>query len=413
MRTFGRTFAFILQLSVGKVNTVYNYSMQSLKEYFYLDPTIHFLNHGSFGSTPKPVFEAYQNWQLRLEAQPVLFLAREFDEFMRQSRQALGEYLNASADDLVYVPNATHGANIVARSLHLKPEDEILTTDHEYGACDYTWDFICGKMGAKYIHQSIPLPVNTAEEIVEQFWKGVTPQTKGIYLSHITSSTALRLPVEQICDRAKRAGILSIVDAAHSPGQIPLDLQLLGADIVFGNCHKWMLAPKGAGFLYVRHELQHLIEPLIVSWGYDPTLERSTGSRFIDLLEWTGTKDPAAALAVPSAIQFMQDHHWEEVRCQCHNLLRGAIEQICELTRMNPLYPLDSDFYNQMGIAPLPRSDLVHLKSRLYEEYKIEVPLVEWQDRQFIRISIQGYNSPDDVVALMNALQALLPEVAG
>lgn len=386
--------------------------MQSLKELFLLDPTVHFLNHGSFGATPKPVFEAYQNWQLRLETQPVLFLGREFDDLLKQSRQALGEYLNASADDLVYIPNATHGVNIVARSLDLKPEDEILTTDHEYGACDYSWDFICGKTGAKYIHQSIPLPANATEEIVEQFWRGVTPQTKVIYLSHITSSTALRLPVEKICQRAKEAGILAVIDAAHSPGQIPSDLQLLGADIVFGNCHKWMLAPKGAGFLYVRRELQHLIDPLIVSWGYSPMPEKSTGSRFLDFLQWTGTKDPAAALAVPNAIQFMQDHHWEEVRCQCHSLLRWAIEQICDLTGMNPLYPLDSDLYSQMGIAPLPRSDLDRLKRRLYNEYKIEVPLVEWQDRQFIRISIQGYNSQDDVDALVNALQALLPEVA-
>jgi isopenicillin-N epimerase len=385
--------------------------MPSLKEYFYLDPTIHFLNHGSFGATPKPVFEVYQNWQLRLETQPVLFLAREFDELMRQARQALGEYLNASADDLVYIPNATHGANIVARSLALKPEDEILTTDHEYGACDYTWDFICGKTGAKYIHQAIPLPVNTEDEIIEEFWKGVTPRTKVIYISHITSSTALRLPVEQICQRAKEDGILSIVDAAHSPGQIPFDLQRLGADIVFGNCHKWMLAPKGAGFLYVRRELQYLIEPLIVSWGYNPTPERSTGSRFIDLLEWTGTKDPAAALAVPSAIQFMRDHDWEQVRCQCHNLLRGAIEQICEQTGLNPLYPLDSDLFSQMGIAPLPRLDWVQLKSRMYDEHKIEVPVVEWKDRQFIRISVQGYNSQEDIDALVQALRVLLPHV--
>lgn len=411
MRTFGRTFAFIVQLSTGKVNTVYNYSMQPLKEYFYLDPTIHFLNHGSFGATPRPVLEEYQKWQLRLETQPVLFLAREFDDLSKQSRQALGEYLNAAADDLVYIPNATHGINIVARSLNLQSGDEILATDHEYGACDYTWAYICGKTGAKYIHQPIPLPLRTAEEIVEQFWAGVTSKTKVVYLSHITSSTALRLPVEEICQRARQAGLLSIVDAAHSPGQIPVDLQLLGADIVFGNCHKWMLGPKGAGFLYVRHELQQLIEPLIVSWGYDPKPGESTGSRFVDLLQWTGTKDPAAALAVPKAIQFMQDHRWEVVRGQCYSLLRDAIEQICDLTDMSPLYPLDSDFYAQMGIAPLPHSDLIRLKSRLYEEYKIEVPFTEWQDRQFIRISIQGYNSQEDVDALLNALRVLLPQV--
>jgi isopenicillin-N epimerase len=385
--------------------------MSSLKEYFLLDPTIVFLNHGSYGAAPKPVFEAYQDWQLRLEHQPVLFLGRELAGLLLESRVALGEYLNADADDLVYIPNATHGVNIVAHSLKLKPGDEILTTDHEYGACDYTWDFICSKTGAKYIHQTIPLPLHTEEEIAEQFWQGVTPKTKVVYLSHITSSTALRFPVKEICQRARNEGIFSVIDAAHSPGQIPVDLQLLGADILFGNAHKWMLAPKGAAFLYVRREIQNLINPLIVSWGTNPTPDIATGSRFIDILQWTGTKDPTAALTIPTAIQFMKDHDWEHVRYQCHSLLRQAIERICDLTKLSPLYPLDSDFYSQMGIAPLPKSDLAILKSRLYDEYQVEVPLIQWQDKQFIRISIQGYNTHDDVDSLVAALKILLPKV--
>ena len=386
--------------------------MTSLKEFFLLDPDIVFLNHGSFGAAPRPVFEAYQNWQRRLERQPVLFLGRELDGLLRESRVVLGEYLNAEAEDLVYIPNATHGVNIIARSLQLKPGDEILTTDQEYGACDYTWDFLCGKHDAKYIHQSIHLPVCAEEEIVEQFWRGITPRTKAIYLSHITSPTALRLPVEKICERARQSGILTIIDAAHSPGQIPVDLQALGADFIFGNCHKWMLGIKGAGFLYVRRELQPFIEPLIVSWGYRPTPETTTGSRYVDLLQWTGTKDTTAALTVPTAIEFMQQHDWESVRIQCHQLLRQAIGRICELTGLTPIYALDSDFYSQMGVAPLPASNLALLKRRLYDEFRIEVPLVPWQDRQFIRISIQGYNSQEDVDALIEALQALLPEVA-
>ena len=386
--------------------------MFNLKQHFLLDPSVVFLNHGSFGATPKPVFEAYQNWQLRLERQPVLFLSRELDGLLKESRRVLGIYLNADADDLVYIPNATHGVNIIAHSLQLKAGDEILTTDHEYGACDYTWNFICNKTGSKYIHQPIPLPVHSEEEIVNQFWSGVTLRTKVIYLSQITSPTALRLPVEQICQRAKKAGILTVIDAAHSPGQIQVDLQALGADIVFGNCHKWMLNVKGSAFLYVKRELQHLIDPLIVSWGYNPTPETTTGSRFIDLLQWTGTKDPTAVLTIPTAIEFMQEHNWDEVRNECHNLLRQGIERICNLINMPPLYPLDSEFYSQMGIAPLPLSNLAALKSRLYDEHKIEVPLVQWQDKQFIRISVQGYNSQEDIDALVNALQVLLPQVA-
>lgn len=390
----------------------YNSIMSSLKQHFLLDPSVVFLNHGSFGATPKPVFEAYQNWQLRLERQPVLFLGRELDGLLKESRQVLGEYLNVDADDLVYIPNATHGVNIIAHSLQLKLGDEILTTDHEYGACDYTWGFISSKVGAKYIHHPIPLPVHSAAEIVDQFWSGVTSRTKVIYLSHITSPTALRMPVEQICKRAKQVGILTVIDAAHTPGQIPVDLQALDADIVFGNCHKWMLNAKGSAFLYVRRELQKHIDPLIVSWGYNPTPETTTGSRFIDILQWTGTKDPTAALTVPTAIQFMQEYNWDEVRKECHDLLCLGIEQICNLVNMPPLYPLESGFYGQMGIAPLPLTNLTVLKNRLYDEYKIEVPLIQWQDKQFVRISVQGYNSQDDIDALVNSLKVLLPLVA-
>jgi isopenicillin-N epimerase len=384
----------------------------SLKEHFLLDPTVIFLNHGSFGATPKPVFDAYQNWQLRLERQPVLFLGREFNEILLQSRLALGNYLNADADDLVYVPNATHGVNVIARALNLGDGDEILTTNHEYGACDYTWEYLCGNAGARYLHRSIPVPVCSEDDIVEQFWQGATAHTKAVYLSHITSPTALRLPVERICALAKQAGIVSIIDAAHSPGQIPVDIKSLDADVVFGNCHKWMLSPKGAAFLYVRRELQHLVEPLIVSWGYQATAETTTGSRFVDLFQWTGTKDPAAALAVPVAIQFMQEHNWDRVRSECHALLHETLERICHLTGVPPLYGLDSSFYGQMGVAPLPHLNLAALKNRLYDEYRIEVPLIEWNAMHLIRVSVQAYNDQADVDALLDALNSLLPQVA-
>jgi isopenicillin-N epimerase len=386
--------------------------MTSLKDDFLLDPNIIFLNHGSFGAAPKLVFEAYQAWQRRLERQPVLFLGRELDGLLRESRLGLGQYLNTDADDLVYIPNATHGVNIIARSLQLKPGDEILSTDHEYGACDYTWEFICARRGARYLRQAIPVPVSSEEEIVQQFWAGITARTKAIYLSHITSPTALLLPVAKICQLAREAGILTIIDAAHSPGQIAVDLRALGADMVFGNCHKWMLGVKGAGFLFVRPELQALIEPLIVSWGYHATAETTTGSHFVDRLQWTGTKDPTPALAVPTAIQFMREHDWDTVRYRCHQLLREAIERICDLTGLVPIYPLDSGFFNQMGVAPLPPCDLVALKRRLYDEFNIEVPVFPWQDRQFVRISIQGYNTQDDVDVLVKALHNLLPQVA-
>ncbi len=385
--------------------------MQSLKKEFLLDPDIIFLNHGSFGATPKPVFKVYQEWQRRLEHQPVLFLGREINEHLFQSRQVLGKYINTAPQDLVYIPNATYGVNILARSLKLKPGDEILTTDHEYGACNHAWEFVCHQTGALYLQQPIPLPIHTEDEIIEFFWAGVTGRTKVIYISHITSPTALRMPVEAICQRARQAGILTIIDAAHSPGQIPLDITSIDPDFAFGNCHKWMLAPKGSAFLYAREDLQNLIDPLVVSWGLHPTADNTTGSRYIDLLQWTGTHDPAAFLSIPDAIQFQQFHNWETVRLSCHALLEQAIQRICELTNKPPLYPFKSNLYSQMGIAPLPENtDLPLLGRRLYNEYQIEVPLIDWQRSKFIRISVQGYNTQEEIDTLITALSNILPQ---
>jgi isopenicillin-N epimerase len=380
-----------------------------LRDSFLLDPNIHFLNHGSFGACPIPVFETYQDWQRRLERQPVKFLGRELNQLNLQARMALASYLNASADELVYIPNATHGVNIISRSIQLSPGDEILTTDHEYGACDYTWEFNCIKTGAVYVHQAISMPVRSAEEILEGFWQGVTPRTRVIYLSHISSPTALRFPVEAVCTRARQAGILTLVDGAHAPGQIPLDLNNIGADFYTGNCHKWMLSPKGAGFLYVREAVQKLVEPLVVSWGYHAAAETTTGSRFLDYFGWSGTQDPAAYLSVPAAIQFMQKHHWFRVSHQCHTLLRSALQKISERIGIEPMYPLDSDFYHQMGIAPLPsQTDITALQKRLYDEWRVEVPLINWNGQKFVRISVQGYNTPDDLEALVDGLNKLL-----
>jgi isopenicillin-N epimerase len=312
----------------------------------------------------------------------------------------------------VYIPNATHGVNIVARSLKLKPGDEILTTDHEYGACNFTWDFICRKTGAVYKPQTIELPVISQEEVAEQFWSGVTPRTRVIFISHITSPTSLTFPVQRICKRAREAGVITLIDGAHAPGQLILDLFSLQADFYVGYCHKWMLSPKGAGFLYARSDVQYLIEPLIVSRGYQSSLASPRESTFIDFLQWTGTKDPAAALTVPTAIAFMKENHWDDVRARCHHLLRSAIKQICDQTRLPPLYPLESDFYYQMGTIPIPQvRDINELKSHLYNDYKIEIPCIEWNNRHFLRLSVQGYNSEDDIDKLVSALSKLLPNL--
>lgn len=383
-----------------------------LKNLFLLDPQVVYLNHGSYGACPRPVFAQYQAWQRQLELQPVQFLGIELDNYMHHARNELGEYLNASASDLVYIPNATHGVNIVARSLQLNPGDEVLSTDQEYGACNFAWEFVCNKTGALYKQQSIAIPVTSGEEIADQFWRGVTPKTKIIFISHISSPTSLTMPIGMICQRARQAGILTLIDGAHAPGQMPVDLDAIQADFYVGNCHKWMLSPKGSGFIYARPEVQNLIEPLIVSWGYQSRFTNPHESRFIDYLQWSGTKDPSAALTVPTAIDFMKTNHWDDVRDACHLLLRLAMEQICEITGLSPLYPLGSNFYHQMCTIPIPNvRDINELKTRLYTQYKIEIPCLEWNNHHFLRLSVQGYNTADDIEQLVNALRTLLPNM--
>jgi isopenicillin-N epimerase len=380
-----------------------------LRSLFSLDFSIHFLNHGSFGACPRSVLAEYQEWQRRLESQPVLFLGRQLNELEGHARQVLAEYLHIPARCLVFIPNATYGVNILSRSLTLQPGDEILTSSHEYGACEYAWEFACQKSGAKLVRQPVDLPVESQHAILESFWEGVNSRTKVIYLSHITSPTALEMPVQAICGRARAAGILTIIDGAHAPGQIPLDLEQIEADFYFGNCHKWMLSPKGAGFLYARPEVQELVQPLIVSWGYHATPVTTRGSRFLDHLGWTGTHDPAAYLSVPAAIQFARRHGWAAVGQECRARLQETLEKICSLTGLEPPYPLDSDLYHQMAIAPLPDGvDAERLKAGLYDEHRVEVPITIWNGRSFLRISVQGYNTPEDLDALVHGLQKLL-----
>ena len=257
-----------------------------MKAAFQLDSTWAYLNHGSFGATPAPVHEAYQRWQQELESQPTEFLGRRHNDLMRSARQALGSFVGAAPADLVFTQNATQALNIVARSLALGPGDEVLTSDHEYGACDRMWRFLSRKSGFSLVRRTIAVPPASRAQVVEDLMAGITPRTRAIFISQITSPTAMLLPVEEVCRRARELGILSIVDGAHAPGQVPLDLPTIGADFYGANLHKWLCAPKGAGFLYARPEAQSLLEPLIVSWGYES--ERPGDSSFIDEHEWWG-----------------------------------------------------------------------------------------------------------------------------
>ncbi|MGB5844226.1 MAG: aminotransferase class V-fold PLP-dependent enzyme, partial [Anaerolineales bacterium] len=357
----------------------------------------------------KSVFEVYQYWQRQLEYQPVRFLGRQATDLLAEARSELANYLNAPQDDLVYTPNPTTAINMIVRSLGLKPGDEILTSDHEYGAMDRTWRFICKKTGAKYVQRPISLPVSTQAEFVEYFLAGITPQTKVIFLSHITSLTALIFPVEEICKRAREMNILTIIDGAHAPGQIPLDLEAINPDIYTGACHKWLCAPKGSAFLYAHPDIQNRLDPLVVSWGYES--ENPGPSQFIDYHEWQGTRDLAAFLAVPRAIQYQADNQWNSVRQRCHELALKAQSQIDSLTGLQAISPPSSQWFQQMVSVRLPPEiDPESLKNHLHDEYQIEVMALLWQDQPYLRVSFQAYNLETDLDALLTALEKYLSE---
>ena len=366
---------------------------------FLIRDDITFLNHGSFGACPKPVFERYQAWQLELERQPVDFLLRNRERLMAEARAHCADYLNIPAEDMVFVSNATSGLNVALRSLPLGPGDEILTTSHEYGAVMRLLEFVAAKTGARIIRHEVGLPYQSDEEFVEAFFSAASPRAKVIVISHIASPSSLIFPVEQVCCRARQLGILSVIDGAHAPSQMPLDLRAIDADIYSGNFHKWLCAPKGSAFLYVRPDCQAMIEPLVISHGW------RQGSAFVERNGWSGTRDIAPFLSVPVAIEFQRRHDWSAVRAACHELAAQAQAQICG---RYGLPPLSRDQFAQMVTIPLPSCDATAVQHALYADYRIEAPLGEFMGRCGIRVSLQAYNSADDIERLMSALGELI-----
>jgi isopenicillin-N epimerase len=255
----------------------------------------------------------------------------------------------------------------------------------------------------------MPLPMTSHAAFADRLWSAVTPRTRVVFLSHITSPTALAFPAAEICRRARTAGILSIVDGAHAPGQLDLDLTALGADVYTGACHKWLCAPKGSAFLYARREIQPRLDPLVVSWGWgNKTIPARPGfgeTPFISSHEWQGTRDLAAFLATPAAIQFQAEHDWPAVRRACRALAAETRARIEALTGIESLCPDSADWFTQLVAARLPADlDTERVKARLWDEFRVEVPLMQWNGLPLIRVSFQGYNSEADADALVKAL---------
>lgn len=379
--------------------------MNNLKDQFLLNPEYRHLNHGSFGACPKPIFEDYQKWQLALERDPVDFFVNKGNVQLQQSKEALGKYIKCSADDLVYTMNPTWAINIVAKSLDMKPGDEILATNAEYGALDRTWKYYCEKAGAKYVQAEIPLPLQSKEQFIESFWKGYSENTKAIFISHITSMTATIFPVKEICAKAKELGLLTIVDGAHVPGHIPLDLQEIEADVYTGACHKWMLTPKGCSFLYIKPEFQNDFDPVLISWGYDADVPGK--SKFLDYHQLQGTRDYSAFLTVPKAIEFLNENNWIEVSNQAKQLILNNYEDLCDLYGTKPICPVTSEFLGQICSVPVNVRSAADLKSILFDKYKIEIPVFELHDQVYMRLSAQAYVSQEDVDFLKEAIREI------
>jgi isopenicillin-N epimerase len=350
-----------------------------VKDLFLLDPTVRFLNHGSFGACPRPVFEAYQGFQRELELQPVEFMAleRRFPALIDEARARLANFVGAERDSIAFATNTSAALNAVIRSLDLRAGDEVLLGDAEYGGMELLWEFVTRRTGVVLVRRPFA-----------ELDPG--PQTRLVFCSHIEWISGRVNDVASLCARARAAGALSIVDGAHAPGQIALDLEAIGADIYAGNCHKWLCAPKGSAFLYARRDAQALIDPLVVSWDW------ADGAAFHELHRWQGTRDPSAHLAVPTAIDFQAAHDWPAVRARCHALLERIRDEI-------GLEPLADEFVQMLGFR-LPVADGAAFKRDLYERHRIEVPVVETKDGWTMRVSIQGYNDDADADALLSAL---------
>ena len=402
-----------------------------------LDPAITFLNHGSFGSSPRPVLDAQRRWRDRLEAQPVQFFARDLPALLAAARDELGSFVGADRDDLAFVSNATAAVNAVLRSLTFRPGDELLTDDHEYNATINVLRHVAERDGARVVIARIPFPATTEDDVVDVLLAAVTDRTRLALISHVTSPTALVLPIERIVAALAERGVETLVDGAHAPGMIPLAIDRIGASWYAANLHKWVCAPKGAGFLHARRDRQPGIRPTTISHGANADLRSAGGhraaTRYRAEFDWQGTLDPTGWLAVPEALRFvggLLDGGWPEVMARNHRLALRSRDALADALGLDRTLPAPDAMLGSMVALPLPSTgplaasgagssplDTDPLQQRLLDEHRIEVPIYPWPvpaaespspARRLIRVSSALHNGPDDVDRLAAALGAII-----
>ena len=384
-----------------------------------LEPELAFLNHGSFGSCPRHVLRRQAEWRRRLERQPMQFFVRELEGLLDEAREALARFVGANPADLVFVPNATAGVNTVLRSRSWAPQDELLVTNHEYNACRNALDFAAHQSQARVVVARVPFPCRNADEIIEAVLACVSERTRLALLDHVSSQTGIVFPLEKLIARLHARGVDTLIDGAHAPGMVPLDLARLGPTYYTGNCHKWLCAPKGAGFLFVQGERQPLIRPLSISHGANSP--RRDRSRFQIEFGWTGTWDPSAYLSVPEAIRYMatlRPGGWREIMGRNRALALAARQILCQALGV-PL-PCPEECIGALASIPIPDAvDAPPLSSPLYtdplqemlsREHRIEVPIIPWPapPKRLLRLSAQLYNALPQYQRLADILAAIL-----
>ena len=384
-----------------------------LANYWSLESSRLFLNHGSFGACPDFVIAEQRKWQDLMEQEPVRFFEELMPELLLKSRQALGAFLSCSADDLAFVSNATSGVNTILRSLQFEQGDEILVPNHAYQACRNTIDFVAERWSANVVEVAISFPIDGPETVVELMKSACTTRTKLVMIDTVTSPTGLRMPFEELTEFFEGRGVEVLLDAAHGIGMIPLNLGDLGASYVTSNCHKWLCAPKGSAFLYVRKDKQSKIQPLTISHGHTFPLGGTT--RFRHEFDWTGTQDISGWCALPAVIEGMAklvEGGWETIMEHNHDLAIQGRNILCERLGIQP--PCPDEMIACISTIQLPGElvtpELMHepdpLHQILSETYNIQVPVWSWPSPagRYLRISAQLYNSIEQYEQLADAL---------